>query len=306
MIRKYLFTFVSALVLSLGALAQQTPSFTEYNYNPFLLNPAYAGALESAETTLSNIGFGNPSFEGAPRSFAFTFNAPLRNEKMGLGIGIINDEIGVTSATQIFGAYSYKVILNDDIHPYWKVYDRSFISFGLNAGALLYNQDLLSLGLQDDPNFAENVNANLPAIGAGILFGYRNFFAGVSVPNLLGDTFANQDNLQLSRPFYGYTGYHLALDRYDPKFILKPSMLFKYESGAPLQVDTNLALSFKNFIEVGAGFRTSSSVNAFLGLYVLKNFRAIYSYSQGGGDSPLRNTHGIILSYRAGDGYSAN
>ena len=79
-------------------------------------------------------------FDGSPRSFAFTFNLPLRNEKMGLGIGFINDEIGVTSATQIFGAYSYKIILNDNAYPYWKVFDRSFISFGLNAGALLYNQ----------------------------------------------------------------------------------------------------------------------------------------------------------------------
>lgn len=304
MICKYLVTFILALVLSMVSVAQQTPSFTEYNYNPFLLNSAYAGVLKSSEATLSNIGFGNQNFEGSPRSFAFTFNSPLRNEKMGLGIGIVNDEIGVTSATQLFGAYSYKIILNDNAHPYWKVFDRSFISFGLNAGALLYNQDLLSLGLQDDPNFAENVNAALPSVGAGILFGYHNFFAGISTPNLLGDTFANQDNLQLSQPVYAYTGYHFVLDRYDPKFILKPSMLFKYEDGAPLQVDANLSLSFKNFLEIGAGYRTSSTLNAFLGCYILKNFRAIYSYSQGSGDSPLRNTHGIILSYRAGDGYA--
>ena len=303
MVKKLRHTIALTLGFICTVSAQQTPSFTEYNYNPFVLNSAYAGVLESSEATLSNIGFGNQSFDGAPRSFAFTFNTPLRNEKMGLGIGVINDEIGVTTATQVFGAYSYKIILNDNAHPYWKVFDRSFISFGLNAGALLYNQDLLSLGLQDDPNFSENVNATLPSVGAGILFGYHNFFAGVSAPNLLGDTFANQDNLQLSQPLYAYTGYHVVLDRYDPKFILKPSMLFKYENGAPFQIDANLGLSFKNFLEVGAGFRTSSTLNAFLGFYLFDNFRAIYSYSQGNGDSPLRNTHGIILSYRAGDGY---
>ncbi|KPM30701.1 Bacteroidetes-specific Putative membrane protein [Croceitalea dokdonensis DOKDO 023] len=300
--------YISYLILELCfcgmVIAQQTPSFTEYNYNPFMINSAFAGIFKNSETTLSNIGFGNQDFEGSPRSFAFTFNSPMRNEKMGMGFGIVSDEIGVTSSTQIFGAYSYKIILNDNAYPYWKVFDRSFISFGLNAGALLYSQDLLSLGLQDDPNFMENVNATLPAVGAGVLFGYRNFFAGISAPNLLGDTFANQDNLVLSQPFYGYTGYHFVLDRYDPKFILKPSLLFKYENGAPFQIDTNLALSFKNIIELGAGFRTSDTINAFLGCYVFKNFRLIYSYSQGSGDSPLRNTHGIILSYRAGKGYS--
>ncbi|WP_422857906.1 PorP/SprF family type IX secretion system membrane protein [Flagellimonas sp. S174] len=283
--------------------AQQTPTFTEYNYNPFIINSAYAGAQPEAEATLSNIGFGSVDFEGAPRSLMFTFNTPLRNEKVGLGVGIINDEIGVTSATQFFAAYSYKIYLNDNAQPYWKVYDRSFISFGLSAGALIYNQDLLSLGIQNDPNFAENINSTLPTAGVGVLLGYGNFFAGVSAPNILGGALTNQDNLNISRPFYGYTGYHFVLNPYQPDFILKPSMLFKYESGAPLQVDTNLSLSFKNAIEIGAGFRTSNTFNALAGFYLLKNFRALYSYTQGGGDSPLRNTHGIVLSYRGGGGY---
>ena len=303
--QQHLFT----LVLALAALmlpAQQTPSFTEYNYNPFIINPAYAGVIGETEATLSNIGFGSQDFDGAPRSFSFSFNAPLRNEKMGLGANIINDEIGVTSATQILAAYSYKVFLNDNVHPYWKVYDRSFISFGLNAGALVYNQDLLSLGIQNDPNFAENINTTLPNIGAGILFGHANFFAGISAPNLLGDSLSNQDNLQLSQPVYAYTGYHLVLNRFDPDYILKPSMLFKYENGAPLQVDANLSLSIKNTIELGAGYRSSSSLNALVGLYLFQNFRALYSYTQGGGDSPLGNTHGVILSYRAGSGFQNN
>ena len=285
---------------------QQTPSFTEYNYNPFVINPAYAGVPGETEATLSNIGFGNPNFDGAPRSLSFSFNAPLRNERVGLGATIINDEIGVTSATQILAAYSYKIFLNDNVHPYWKVYDRSFVSFGLNAGALIYNQDLLSLGIQNDPNFAENINTTLPSAGAGILFGHANFFAGISAPNLLGDSLSNQDNLQLTRPVYAYTGYHFVLNRFKPDYILKPSMLVKYENGAPLQIDANLSLRIKNAIELGAGFRSSSSLNAVIGLYVFQNFRALYSYTQGGGDSPLGNTHGVILSYRAGSGFQNN
>ena len=59
----------------------------------------------------------------------------------------------------------------------------------------------------------------------------------------------------------------------------------------------------KNFVEIGGGYRTSSTINAFLGCYLIKNFRAVYSYSQGSSDSPLGNTHGIILSYRSGEGY---
>ncbi|MBR9853355.1 MAG: type IX secretion system membrane protein PorP/SprF [Algicola sp.] len=282
---------------------QQNPTFTEYNYNPFVINSAYAGVSEAAEATMSRIGFGNQEFEGTPKTFAFTFNTSLQDNRMGLGAGVINDEIGVTKATQVFGAYSYKIILNDNAHPYWKIYDRSFISFGLQAGALLYRQNLLSLGIQDDPNFAKNINSTLPTAGAGILFGHANFFAGLSAPNLIGDTFSNQDNIEVSQPIYGYTGYHFALNRYTSEYILKPSLLFKYESGAPFQVDANLSLSIKNMLEIGAGYRTSESFNILAGLYFFKNFRALYSYTQGASDSPLGNTHGLVISYRFGEGY---
>ncbi|WP_394748407.1 PorP/SprF family type IX secretion system membrane protein [Spongiimicrobium salis] len=296
--------FLIVLIWGIGKLfCQQSPTFTEYNYNPFIINAAYAGVLDNPEATLSNIGFGAQGFDGAPRSFALTFNTVLQNESVGLGAGVIRDEIGVTTATQLFAAYSYKIFLNDNTHPYWKVYDRSFISFGLNAGALLYNQNLLQLGIEGDPNFSENINSTLPALGAGVLFGHANFFAGIASPNFLGDTFANQDNLRLSRPIYAYTGYHFILNRFNPDYVFKPSLLLKYESGAAIQIDTNISLSIKKSFEVGVGFRTSQTLSALVGFYALKNFRFLYSYNQGNSDSPLGTTHGIILSYRGGEGY---
>lgn len=301
----YLVLAIISFALPFLVTAQQTPVFSEYNYNPFLINAAYAGIENGAEAILSNSGLNN-EFNGSPKNISFTFNTRLNEGKMGLGAGIINDEIGVTSATSVFAAYSYKIYLNDNAYPYWKVYDRSFISFGITAGALIYNEDLLQLGLQDDPNFAENINSTLPAAGVGILYGGGNFFAGASIPNVLGDTFSNQENLNLSRPIYAYTGYHIATSQYNPELILKPSMLFKYENGAPFQVDVNLSMNYKNFLEVGAGYRSSSSLNFIAGFYLFKNFRALYNYSQNSSDAPIANTHGIILSYRAGNGYALN
>jgi len=298
--------YVMVLLYCFAALSikgQQNPTFTEYNYNPFIINSAYAGNSGDAEANMSSIGFGNHGVAGTPKTFAFTFHTPLKKNKMGLGAGVIHDEIGVTTTTQVFGAYSYKIILNDNAYPYWKIFDRSFISFGIQAGALLYNQDLLSLGLQDDINFAKNINSTLPTAGVGALFGHANFFAGVSLPNLIGDNFANPYNIKISRPVYGYIGYHFILGRFSSDFILKPSLLFKQESGAPFQIDANLSLSIKNMFEIGAGFRTSSIINAMAGFYVSQNIRMLYSYTHGAADSPLGNTHGLILSYRFGDGF---
>lgn len=303
MTRFFYHPFLLLCWVSVSVWGQQTPTFTEYNYNPFLVNPAYAGIQGDWEANLSNIGFGSADFDGAPKTFSFSAHSGIRDRNMGLGAAVINDKVGVTTATQVYGAYSYRIVLNDNAYPYWKVYDRSFISFGLQAGVLMYDQNLLSLGITDDPNFSGNINSTMPMAGAGVMFGMANFFAGISIPNLIGDSFSNQDNLKLSKPIYGYTGYHFVLDRYSPDYILKPSMLFKYESGAPFQVDVNLSLSIKSIIEIGAGYRTNSSFTAMAGFYIMKNIRALYNYTRNESGSPLGATHGIVLSYRAGKGF---
>ena len=49
--------FILSLFVCFLAKAQQTPVFAEYNYNPFLLNPGYAGLQASTEISITNSGF---------------------------------------------------------------------------------------------------------------------------------------------------------------------------------------------------------------------------------------------------------
>ncbi len=294
-----------ALLIFFGCVnsnAQQTAAFPEYNYNPFIINSAYAGLLPTTEMTASNSGFAN-SIEGSPRNFSLSFHSPLRNRKVGLGAGFVRDEIGVTTNTNFFAAYSYKIFFDfDDNRPYWQIYQPGVLSFGLTAGVQQYQDNLLELGIPNDPNFAENITATIPTIGAGFLFNHSRFYVGASATNILGDRLANRDDLDLSNPVYGYFGYRFFTDLFQ-EVMIKPNMLLKYENGAPIQADINLAASFKNRFEIGAGFRTSSSVNVLAGIYFIKNLRLIYHYNMAIKDSALGNTHGLMLSYRFGEGY---
>ena len=77
----------------------------------------------------------------------------------------------------------------------------------------------------------------------------------------------------------------------------------KYEKGAPVQADLNVAVSYRNKFELGTGYRTNSSFNFLIGFYMLKNIRAIYSYNLATNGSPVGNSHGIALSYQFGEGY---
>ena len=280
-------------------MAQQTPSFAAYNYDPFMINPGYAGMAAGSVINLSHQRY-TRSIEGTPQSSSVSFHTPLADDKMGLGVLVMDDRIGVSSATSATLAYSYKLFFDHQPNrPYWEVYDQNVISFGMTAGIKRLYENLTELGVVGDPEFADNLSETIPVIGAGILYNRVGFYLGVSMPNLLGNRILSRSEFKLSSPVYGYFGYRFFTDIYNENMIT-PSVLIKYERGAPAQIDVNVSASFKSRFEVGAGFRSSSAVNFLVGFYPVKQLRAIYHYSIGFRSPVLGNNHGLAISYAFG------
>lgn len=290
---------ISFVVWNHAVMAQQTPLFPEYNYNPFIINPAYAGMAAGSVASVSHNRYVK-NMEGTPVTSSLSFHSPLSQDKMGIGAAIIRDKIGVISATSATLAYSYKLFfdLKRD-RPYWEVYDQHVFSFGMTAGMQRLHENLLELGVGHDPEFAENLSETIPTIGAGFLYNKVGFYLGVSAPNLLGSKLAARNNLDLAVPVYGYTGYRFFTDLYK-EIMVMPSALVKYEQGAPLQIDMNLAVNFRNKFEIGAGYRSGSSMNVLVGFYPVEQFRMVYHYNIGLKRPVLGNNHGIVLSYAFG------
>jgi type IX secretion system PorP/SprF family membrane protein len=300
-------TVIIGFIMSLtnSVVAQQTPLFSEYNYNPFIINPAYAGLTANTEFSISNSGFFSP-FEGSPKSFSLSGHGSINNNKMGLGAGIVSDEIGVTKSTSFFAAYAYKIYFDfDNDRPYWQNYHPNVLSFGITAGIQQYQDNLTELGITNDYVFAEDINATIPTIGVGFLFNLNTLYVGFSSPNVIGDALVSDKSFNISNTYYGYFGYRFYNNRFQD-LIIKPNVLLKHEKGAPLQADINVAVSVRNKFELGGGYRTSNSFNLLAGLYVFNNFRLIYNYNIATNDSPLGNTHGFILSYQLKNGYTNN
>ncbi|WP_299124370.1 PorP/SprF family type IX secretion system membrane protein [uncultured Winogradskyella sp.] len=300
-------TVIIGLVMSLlnTVFAQQTPLFSEYNYNPFLINPAYAGGTPSTEFSISNSGYFN-QFEGSPQNFALSGHGSVNRRKIGLGAGIIRDQIGVTTSTSFFAAYAYKIYFDfDSDRPYWQNYHPGVLSFGITAGVQQYQDNLTELGIINDEVFAEDINATVPTIGFGFLFNHNAFYVGFSSPNVIGDALVSDKSFNITNTYYGYFGYRFYNNRFE-NLMIKPNVLLKYENGAPLQADINVTVSFRNKFELGAGYRTSNSYNLLAGIYLFNNFRVIYNYNLATNNSPIGNTHGLILSYQSKKGYSNN
>src|SRR3546814_2944189 len=95
--------------------------------------------------------------EGSPQSSSLSHHFPLSNEKMGMGAVITDDRIGVTSHTSAVIAYSYKLFFSAGrSRSSWNNYDHVF-SFGVTAGVQRIRDNLMELGVEDEPEFAETI-----------------------------------------------------------------------------------------------------------------------------------------------------
>lgn len=297
-----IFTILFLIAASYRSAAQQTPVFSSYNYNTVLINPAHAGYYEDIDVALTTNGYFN-SVEGSPRNFDVSVNALTRSEKIGLAAGISHDQIGVTNATSFFTSYSYKIYYDSDYkYGKWWAYDPNIISFGLTAGAMIYNENLSELGLENDPEFQHDINSFTPTLGVGFLINRDAFYFGASAPNVLSSTFNSKNNTNFRNTYYSYFGYRFFTDIFKD-VLINPSFLAKYTEGAPFQADANLLVNYKNKIEFGGGYRTSNTLNFLAGFHLNSHSRLIFTYNKSLGNVVFPDSYGVVLNYRFGNGF---
>jgi type IX secretion system PorP/SprF family membrane protein len=103
--KKLFFALILLLVSGFQANAQFEPQFTQYMFNEMFINPAYAGSRDQISATLSyrNQWVG---LQGAPKTQSASVHGPLMNKKMGLGLTMMNETIGVTRMFSVSGSQS--------------------------------------------------------------------------------------------------------------------------------------------------------------------------------------------------------
>ncbi len=281
--------------LSMGIFAQQDPMYSEYVFDGLLINPAYAGTHDVLNAALLyrdqwlNI-------PGAPKTGIFSIDAPLKNEKVGIGLNIESDKIGVTSFTNVTGDYSYRL-----------KFSNSSLNLGIQLGVGFTNSNLTSVITSDggpaDPSFESNYHVALPIFGFGMYYYSDKFFAGLSIPQIGGSSvqkvlYGNSDNinLDLSNHYFLYTGYLFNLT---PDVKLKPSVLFKYVNGAPVEMDINGVCWFYDLIALGFSYRSLASVD-FLAQFKLTDqvyLGYAYEYPTNALNNFSSGSHEIMLQY---------
>lgn len=270
--KKLLLTAAMLGCMILSGFAQQDVMVSQYMFNGLFLNPAYAGTHPYFSSTLLYrtqwVGF-----KDAPRTNMLAVDGPLANDKMGVGLMIMNDKIGVTNQTDYYANYAYKIKAG-----------QGKLSFGLKAGLSSYKAKLTQLTYWDqgDEVFNNDINRKLiPKFGFGMYYYTQRLYAGISIPTLLAYDKNYDFSLDVEKSSYLKRHYYLnggyVFDIGDD-FKFKPSFLLKYLPNAPVQADMNVSLMYKDVIWLGASFRTGDAIIALLEYQVNKRFRVGYSY----------------------------
>ena len=280
------------------SIAQTEPMYSQYMFNMLGVNPAYAGSREA-----SSFNFFQRSqwigLQGAPQTTSFSFDQSILNKRAGWGIQFYDDKIGVEKADGINIMGSTKI----------QVSENGILSGGLSFGLMNYRIDLMNVTgrfTPNDPAFYSNLNKWTPSLGIGIYYNTDNFYAGVSIPNILKSRLTAFDLIRSGlqkvnqKHIFLTTGIVIPINE-DLK--LKPSTMIKMVEGAPIEADFNTNVWLRDIIGLGVSYRTGDAVIGMAEIQVNQNLRFGYAYDMT--ISPLKfynnGSHEIMIRYEIGN-----
>jgi type IX secretion system PorP/SprF family membrane protein len=247
--------------------AQYDALFTQYMFNETFINPAYTGSKEAMSATLLHRQQW-VSFPGRPVTTSFSLHGPLQGTKMGVGLNLLTEKVGVMNRTLIYATYAYRI----------KFENKSTLAMGLMGGLESQINRLNTLKVSNDaaapadPQFGNTPNVLAPNFGTGLYYNNKSLYVGLSIPRLVDNKveFASDGTSTLKTTkmdaskftYYLTAGYVFDLDE---DFKLKTNVMMKAVQNAPVQVDLGANLLIKNFLWTGLSYRTGSAISLILG-----------------------------------------
>lgn len=263
--------FIIWLLTSFAGIAQQDAIYSQYMFNPFAINPAYAGSRDAANVVVVNrsqwVGL-----DGAPNTQTISGHAPMNRNNLAWGINISRDALGPTSNLLLAATGAYQL----------KLY-KGTLTFGLRAG--IYNSviDYGQLSFREDDDILDNkerLSAVVPTFDFGLYYYTERFFAGLSSNHITKHRFnysslPNNQAYYLRRHTFLTAGYVFEIN---PNILLKPTILLKHGGGLAFNADMNVNALFKELFWLGIGLRNLSSLNFLVDFNVTDYLRIGYSY----------------------------
>ena len=295
-IKKILIIIAVFVSIYLEASAQSRTDFLQHVLNPMSINPAYAGGQDALNFSMF-YGKQWTGIEGSPKSMAFSADAPFMNQKLGLGIMLLNEQFGVSKQNEISTNYAFRILS-----------PQSVLAFGLGASLKLRNSaysDLIALDPGDEIFLKDSKTYALANFSFGMHYSVKNFFVGFSIPQLLNYNFdIDQDKYLYTNDFNKYryllnSGFSIKAGN---SLAIEPSLLFQYSAlntNNKFLYDINTLLNYKDIIYLGGSYQSDRSFATLFQVKPNKQISIAYSfnYETGKLNRYTNGSHQIMLKY---------
>jgi type IX secretion system PorP/SprF family membrane protein len=311
--------------------AQQKPEYTQYILNNYIINPALTGIENYTDIKISHrhqwVGLQDapvttyftiqgPIGKQDDRETATSFHKPGQNPRgrnywedftaakphHGIGLTILDDRTGPLNRFSAYATYAYHLGITT----------RTSLALGFAAGIsdLSLDRDKLFFDTPVDPAVftSGEINTIRPDFNAGLWIYSADYFIGLAAQQIVPQKVSFVDREVALQPgrlvphLFGTAGYRFLIDE---DFNLTPSVMVKYITPLPLQVDLNAKLQYQDLLWIGASVRTYDGFAAMVGLNVSNTFNVGYSYDLTTSrlNTVSKGTHEIVLGFLIGNKY---
>ena len=281
------------VLLPVHLMGQMFPLSDHYVVNALAINPAFAGCQDALSLTASyrNQWVG---FNDAPKSYILSVHMPVFNDRVGLGLLIENNSIGIFKETSFVGNYAYRMELQE-----------GKLALGLGFGVTIYNtawNKLVAADANDIQLMTSPTSAVLPNFSLGAYYYTKKYYIGVSMPLFLSyEMDKNTGKYKIGNNFSGSnyfftTGYEVGIS---PQVKFLPSLLIKYHPDNAVQIDYNAQINLKDRIWMGICYRNKDILVGMLQCQLNYQIRMAYSYDYDFSSigKYLNGSHEIVLNY---------
>lgn len=273
---KQLFGALIITAFSLSLNAQQEVQSSLYMFNPSILNPAYAGSRD-ALSGVADYRQQWVKWNGAPTTAMLCLHSPLKKEAIALGLNVVNDKIGASQNTALYGDFAYRIRLNDGK---FGRNNKQILSFGIRVGGDYYStnlKDLKATDINDQIQATNNVSKFLFNVGAGVYYYGKKHYVGLTVPKLIQNqklSVSNIESKQLAH-YYLVAGYVFTINS---MLAFKPSLQVKYAQNTPMSAEVNASFLFLDKFWMGAMYRHKAAIGLNFMYQISDVLRVGYAY----------------------------
>jgi type IX secretion system PorP/SprF family membrane protein len=292
--------FTALMIFALPALVwgQQDIQFTQFMNNKLFYNPGFAGMNGSICANLTHRSQW-AGFDGAPTTQNLNIDMPIKRINSGVGLVIVNDQIGYFQDISAGLVYSYHLKLGEGTLGLGLM--GNFINKGLASGEWITPDGTPA---DQDQSIAGFNNSTMTVdLNFGAYYQSDKLWGGISSARLI-EADAELDNagggvtqFRNTRHYFFAGGYTWEIP--NSNWALQPNILLKTTFSSPLAFDINASALYNNKIWGGLTYRNQDAFAVMVGYNILPSLKLAYSYDITTSDLSANSggSHEIFLSY---------